>query len=449
MTIPLSLITLFFFLAREPELRLEVPLLVGISAAATMVLALVLYRGERRPWAWSPALILWVALILRLMFVLAPAQLSDDIYRYLWDGHNVLSGVNPYAAAPGAVVPPKQLRQIHAAINHKEYTTIYPPAAQFIFAAGTALCGTVAGLKAFLVLIDLALCALMMYLLRKVGLPAWRAVLYAWNPLPILEIAGSGHVDGAGMALFLAAFSLLLVYGGKRGGAACAGAVYAAAALVKLFPLVLGPVLFLLAPRPRRLHFLGGFCCGSLLLMIPFMPDLARILDSLAIYAKNWEFAGFAFKTLRGSTGSGNFARLALVSVLLLCVAALSRRVAVALEAPDGTDTDMRGRRALGTCYAVTMVLLLTTPTLQPWYALMLAALLPFAAGPAGIVLCWVVLLTYRVQIPYFILGQWIESGWVTAVVFLAPATAWGVGRLLSRRGGACPGPALSSSAER
>jgi hypothetical protein len=75
--------------------------------------------------------------------------------------------------------------------------------------------------------------------------------------------------------------------------------------------------------------------------------------------------------------------------------------------------------------YAIAMALLLLTPTLQPWYALCLAAFLPFCAGPAGLVLCWAVLLTYRVQIPYFILGQWIENPQVTAAVFLAPVTAY------------------------
>lgn len=433
MTIPLLLAALFFVLAREPELRLAVPLLTGVSAAATMLLTFALYRGERRPWTWSPAVILGVALLLRLMFLLAPAQLSDDIYRYLWDGHNVLSGVNPYAAAPAAMTPKAGLRRIHQAINHKEYTTIYPPAAQLIFAAGTAPGGTVTALKAFLVLIDLALCAMMILLLQKLGLPIWRAVLYAWNPLPVVEIAGSGHVDGAGMALFLAALLLLLGYGGRRTGAAGSGAVFAAAALVKLFPLVLGPALFLLAPSQRRPHFLAGFCCGVTLLSVPFLPDLVRTLDSLGAYAKNWEFAGFAFNALRGATGSGSLARLALVAVLLVCLAALTRRTPLAQDGQDA-PTPATGRRALHTCYAFTMALLLTTPTLQPWYALMLATLLPFAAGPAGIVFCWAVLLTYRVQIPYFILGEWIESGWVTAAVFLAPVTAWGMARLLSPR---------------
>lgn len=430
--VPLLLTILMLLPAREPELRLAVPLLVGVSALATAVLAFALYQGERRPFAWSAPLILSVALALRLMFLLQPAQLSDDIYRYLWDGHNLLRGVNPYAAAPAAMTPPADLLQVHAAINHPEYITIYPPAAQLVFAAGAALGGKVLGLKALLVLLDLALCALLILILQRVRLPVWRAVLYAWNPLPVLEIAGSGHVDGAGMALIMAALLLLLTRGDRRLWGTTSGVLFAAAGLVKLFPLVLAPVLFLLVPSGRRLHFLAGFSSAAALLCIPFLPHLANMLQTLGVYAENWEFAGFAFNTLRGWTGSGIAARMVLVATLLLSVAAATWRMTAA--GPEAPDRAARARGALRTFYVIIMALLLTTPTLQPWYALMLAALLPFAAGPAGIVLCWAVLLTYRVQIPYFILGQWIESPLVTAAVFLAPAAAWGASAALSGR---------------
>ena len=78
------------------------------------------------------------------------------------------------------------------------------------FAGGATLGGGIIGLKAFLLLIDMELCALLMVVLGRLGMPRWRAVLYAWNPLPVLEIAGSGHVDGAGLTMLMGAFCLLL-----------------------------------------------------------------------------------------------------------------------------------------------------------------------------------------------------------------------------------------------
>lgn len=439
--IPLLVISLMAILAYEPELRLAVPLVVGVSALMTVVLAFTLYLGERRRFPWSPALILTVAFALRIMFLSAPAQLSDDIYRYLWDGKNLLHGVNPYTAPPAAMTPSAELKTIHAAINHPEYATIYPPAAQLIFAAGAAMGGTVTGLKAVLVLLDLAMCAVLILLLQSMRLPVWRAALYAWNPLPVLEIAGSGHVDGAGMMLVCAGVLLMLRRGERRTGAAGSGFLFAAAGLVKLFPLVLAPLVFLLAPPGRRGHFLGGFCLGLLLLSIPFLPQILNMLHTLDVYARNWEFAGFAFNTLRSLTGSGSLARLAPGAIFLVWSAAtwgkLAQRPAVLEGAAPALTT-------MSACYGVTMALLFTTPTLQPWYALMLAALLPFAAGPAGIVLCWSVLLTYRVQIPYFILGEWTENLWVTAAVSLAPAAAWVLAKLLSGKNAADPDAVVS-----
>jgi len=417
-------------LAVQPDLRLVVPLLIGVTAFMVIVVTLVLYCGERGALSWSPSVILGVALLLRLLFLFAPPQLSDDVYRYVWDGRQVLRGENPYAAAPAAVQPSPDLADVHSRINHPDYVTLYPPAAQVVFAGGAAMGAGITGLKALLVLFDLGLCALLMVVLRRLRMPRWRAVLYAWNPLPVLENAVSGHVDVAGLTMLMGAFCLVLT---ERNAAPTApprqwpfilaGALLACAALVKLFPLVLAPVLILLVPAPRRIHCVAGFAGATAALLVPFLPHLDNMAATLDIYARNWEFAGFAFTTLRKMTGSGGIARV-LVSGGFLAVAAwIFLRLAHRLKGRLSTAT--RGRLAMEACYSLAMAMLLLTPTLQPWYALSLAVFLPFSAGPAGLVLCWAVLLTYRVQIPYFILGQWIEDPRVTAAVFLAPVTAY------------------------
>ena len=437
--LPLFLICTCGVLALQPELRLAVPLLIGVTALMASLLALALYCGERAKVLWSPPVILSVALVLRLLFLFAPPQLSDDIYRYMWDGSNLLRGINPYAAAPAEISPPPELNVVHSRINHPDNVTIYPPAAQLLFAGGTALGGTITGLKAFLTLLDLGLCFLLVVLLQRLELPAWRAVLYAWNPLPILEIAGSGHVDGAGLTLLTGSICLLLL--DRQGTSTTAprrwpyllsGALLACAGLVKLFPLVLAPVLFLLVPIGRRRHFAAGFIASLAALLLPFLPQLANMGGTLELYARNWEFAGYAFNTLRAVTGSGLIARLLLSSCFLLALLFITCRLASRFKTT--LSPAARGRQALEACYLIAMALLLLTPTLQPWYALSLAVFLPFCAGPAGLVLCWAVFLTYRVQIPYFILGEWAENPQVTAAVFLAPVAAYLLSRVLMPR---------------
>jgi len=126
--------------------------------------------------------------------------------------------------------------------------------------------------------------------------------------------------------------------------------------------------------------------------------------------------------------------RLILSASFALCVLFFVGKLVQELKRAQGPAE--RGRAALRACYRISFALLLTTPTLQPWYALCLAVLLPAGAGPAGIVFCWTVFLTYQVQIPYFVLGKWIESQPVTAAVFLAPLMAGVLSKLLAGRAG-------------
>lgn len=433
------IVTAFAILSAEAELRLAIPLLTGITAIVTAALAAALYAGERNVVAWSPGFIMSVALLLRLLFLSASPQLSDDIYRYLWDGSSLLHGINPYTAAPSAITPPLELEAIHSRINHPQYFTIYPPAAQLVFAVGATLGGTITGLKIILVLFDLVLCGLLIAMLKRLELPVCHAALYAWNPLPVLEIAGSGHVDGAGLTMLMGAFYLLLKERKNAGTDIprrmpflLSGALLACAGLVKLFPFVLAPVLFLLIPTGRRTHFAAGFLGALAALLLPFLPQLINMTSSLDVYARNWEFAGFAFNTLRAVTGSGTTARLLLSSGFLLFAVIFIFRLAGSIKRM-ATQVD-KERRALAACYAIAIALLMLTPTLQPWYALCLAVFLPFCAGPAGLVLCWAVFLTYQVQTTFFITGKWIENPYVTAAVFLAPSAAFAMGVLFRER---------------
>ena len=247
-----------------------------------------------------------MALLLRLMFLFAPPQLSDDIYRYLWDGSNLIGGTNPYKTSPSALAPLPGQKAIHSRINHPQYVTINPPMAQIIIAGGAASGGTVTGLKGFLVLIDMGLCAMIILLLKKFEMPVWRAVLYAWNPLPVVEIAGSGHVDGAGMAFVLVALYLLLCDKKTQitsspycWPALFSGALMACAGLVKLVPFLFVPILWNLVPKGRRRYFISGCSGMMMLLVVPFLPDLLNMISSLDTYATHWEFAGFAFNLLR------------------------------------------------------------------------------------------------------------------------------------------------------
>jgi hypothetical protein len=447
--------TSYIFLAMQPDLRMSVPAVVGATAFVTIILAVVFFAGEKGLTNWSPAVILAVAAVLRILFLFRPPELSDDIYRYLWDGLRTLSGHNPYSAAPSTVQAHNEVFiQLLKHVNHPGLITIYPPASEIIFAIGAFFGHTVAGIKALLLVTDLATCYILLRLLSLLNLPPWRSILYAWHPLPVIEIAASGHIDGSGIFFFLIALLLLLKTAGKKSSEPAterslifqgktipvflAGLFFSFAALVKFFPLVYFPGLLMAVKKRGRTMFVVGVISGAAVLILPFLPEIRNSLITLNTYLGNWEFSGFVFRTLRNLTSSGSIARLLLAFTFLMTAIfsylkllsgktspvgnAFFRLPAVRFPDPIDPDTFLN---LLKTFYFITMSFLLLTTTLYPWYALFLACLLPFAAGPAGIVLSWTVFLAYKVLIPYSLLGLWIEDGRTPATIWAAPVLAF------------------------
>lgn len=438
---------------------MAIPTLIGVTGIITILLAVILYAGEKGAVSWSPAAVIVVAAVLRTLFLFQSPELSDDLYRYLWDGLQVMSGHNPYATVPLNIQPQDEAsHHLFKLINHPHLTTIYPPAAQFIFAAGVYVSRTPLAIKIVLAAMDVATCILLIRLLSSMGLPAWRAVIYAWHPLPILEIGSSGHIDGAGILFFFLTLVMVIALSrihSTRSSislpfqfhlkqnilALSAGFTFAWAALVKLFPLIFLPGLLILVKKHNRILFLIGILTGVTTLTLPFLPHLKNMFITLNMYAQNWEFAGFAFRTLRSLTSSGNSARLILASLFFFSSAAIYGMLWIrkhyslknipqgslhdscpACLTPSDKDSFLMVIKAL---YAITIVFLFLTPTLYPWYALYLVCFLPFTAGAAGLILTWSVFLSYRVLILYRLLGEWIEDDYTPAFIWLAPASAF------------------------
>ncbi|MDO8303410.1 MAG: glycosyltransferase 87 family protein [Sedimentisphaerales bacterium] len=428
----------YSILAFQADLRLSISALAGASALIMVFLSIALYLGETRGIGWSPRTIIIVAIAFRLMFLFRSPELSDDIYRYLWDGLTILHGNNPYAFAPADAKPfAAESAALLGHVNHPQLTTIYPPAAQIFFAVGSFF-GGILGIKAVLVAADIAVCAFILRILSRLKMPPSRTVIYAWHPLPILEIASSGHIDGAGIFFLMLAFMLLLPAGDgpylpitKNWLApAAAGFALSVAMLVKLFPLVFFPIFLFLAGRKRSVPFIFGAIIGVAALSIPFLPGLYNIFTTLDIYVSNWEFAGFAFQSLHELFPSGATARQILAVLFLLITVTLYASLFRKHErTAEDVCTPSLFPAAFKTAYCIALAFLLLTPTLHPWYALYLACLLPFVPGTAGLVMTWAVLLSYRVLINFTLLGTWEEKDAIPAIIWVstvgAPILGW------------------------
>lgn len=133
-------------------------------------------------WFWS------VAIATRLL--LLPMEPSDDVWRYLWEGHIQTLGFSPYYFAPNA--PELELYRTvwWSQINHADVSAIYPPMTQLGFRLLATIAPNLILFKAAFTLPDLLICGL---LNRRFG--TVRSTLYAWNPMIIYSFAGGAHYD--------------------------------------------------------------------------------------------------------------------------------------------------------------------------------------------------------------------------------------------------------------
>ena len=234
----------------------------AIAAGAFYLAAVWLVRNKRLP-SWALPVILLIGLAARALVLVEPPALSTDIYRYVWDGRVQAAGVNPYRYLPvdpalaklrDDVTGPKG---VFLNINRAETArTIYPPAAQALFALIGLTAPSIWTVKAVMLAFDLATAALALWLLRAAGRPLVQIIVWAWNPLVIWEFAGAGHIDAAALA-----FSALAMVMAVRARPGWAGFALGVAVSMKLLPAALFPALW------RRWNWRTPFAAAAVIVV--------------------------------------------------------------------------------------------------------------------------------------------------------------------------------------
>ena len=312
---------------------------VGSAIALLVVWGLMVWVLPRPQF--SVATMLWVALGVRLILVGSPLALSDDLYRYLWEGHVTWSGGNPYLYAPGDPVwSGGALESLRLQVAHGQISAIYPPLALWFFGLLVQVSTEPWIVKLTMGLADVGVVWMLALILRgrrrHMG-PAW---LYALHPLGAIESAGSGHMESLALLLTLAAVHS---WDRRRGGAAWA----ALGMGIKLLPGVL--ILRLWRYRPLPLVVALGLCAAA---TVPFLDAGAAMGTGMRTYVEHWSFNSGLFSIFELTMGS--YAR----PVAILCAAILLLR-AVRIHADPARVALWAGG-----------LFVLFSPTVHPWYVL-------------------------------------------------------------------------------
>jgi hypothetical protein len=364
------------------------------GAVWAVAAALVLRGGDQRS---SLVLILGTAVLLRLIALAAPVFLSDDINRYIWDGRVQAAGINPYRYIPtDPELEPLRDPLIFPNINRNNYApTIYPPVAQMLFLAANRFGETAFAVKLVFVMIEAVGIGALLFLLRTAGRPPEHILLYAWHPLPVWEIAGSGHVDAA-----VATFTALALAAAVSGRRVWSAVALAAATLVKFFPLVLAPALW----RPARANFgdwrwPAAFIAVIVAAYLPYIGVRSRALGFLPGYVAEEHFGSGTGFWLLGMTR--RIVPMPLAAYLGFAVSVMAALSVGALRRPPAPRSGLNWAMALGTAalffasphypwYFVWLVALLTAAPWWPAWWLTLAAVLLYWDHKTGNIPFWV-----------------------------------------------------------
>jgi alpha-1,6-mannosyltransferase len=236
--------------------------------------------------------LMYVGIIARIIGVFAFPALSDDIYRFFWDGSLSLQGINPYEFFPADVlnITDRHTQELYQLLNSPSYATIYPPIAQLFF-AGAALVNNLFVFNILTKLFMLSVEGLGIYFLfkflPKIDIHPSRILLYFLCPLVMVEGLGNLHFEVIMMSFFVVG----LFYWYTERYYHCA-LFFAFAIGVKLLPLMLLPYFWWMTKEKSRWQLFGAL---GILLALFFSPllwgnSLSNMLSSVDLYFQKFEF---------------------------------------------------------------------------------------------------------------------------------------------------------------
>jgi alpha-1,6-mannosyltransferase len=330
-----------------------------------------------------PISIIWGAAILaRLIVVIISPSLSDDVYRYIWDGHLLQQGVNPYAETVNSPDLDTYATPLRDNVNHPEMASPYLPSAQIYFWFIEELAPQ--KVKAFqiaAVVFDLLTGLVIQNLLKKLEINQSAVLLYLWHPLVIVEFANGAHLDA--LMIFFIMLSLNFFLSERKGSPASAIAL-SLATLTKGLPILIAP-LFL---RKWRVKGLAFYLFIIISLPVLFAQKagwgLGKVMDgrgffgALRIYASYWQFnASPIFRLIdQWNNQVGVFMRFVAILILVGVTTLCARLTWKYLKLQPLNLKSKRGLLRLSVLPLSAYILL--SPTLHPWYLIIVLPWLPF-----------------------------------------------------------------------
>ncbi|MGB3589300.1 MAG: polyprenol phosphomannose-dependent alpha 1,6 mannosyltransferase MptB [Tunicatimonas sp.] len=332
----------------------------------------------------------------RLILLPAQPNLSDDIYRFVWDGRLLQQDVNPFAYLPSELINGKADSlgidvdpELYTALNSPDYYTIYPPISQAVFTLAVklfpnSLIGSTWVIRATLLLAELGTLWLLFQFANRYHIPQQRVLWYALNPLAILEMTGNLHFEALMIFFLLGSIYLL-----EKQKWIISAILFALAVCAKLLPLIFLPLYFRRLGWKKALLFYAVTGGATLLLFLPLLSSelIAGLQGSIGLYFQKFEFNASLYYIVREigyyqkgyniiQTAGSQLAATAFLLIMLYTL----------LE---------RKKYIIGALGWVWLIYLLFALTVHPWYVLPLLAFTVLTPYRYAVVWTYFIFFTY------------------------------------------------------
>lgn len=375
--------------------RSNFPLLISVYSGLFLVAYILIKNGHR----YNLNLLLSVSVIFRLCLLFSIPALSDDFYRFLWDGRIQLLNFNPFDYTPRQLLSQSSdvfLHRIFPLLNSPDYFSVYPQLCQSIFGLASWIgqddvLVNIIVLKSIILLSEISTILLLKKLLNTLNIDKYLVLIYALNPLVIIELTGNIHFEALMISFFLLAAWLIVKNKTSYSTLALSLAVQA-----KLLPLISFPLLI------RKLGLTGTLKYAVLCLIITIVISMgtinsferiSNISKSLNLYYGTFEFNAGIY-TLFRSVGWWilGYNPINLVSKILL-VLSVAGMTWIYLKKSD----------LLSGFFWLLTVYLAFSAIVHPWYLCPLIALTPFVRYRFAVLWSALIPLSYitYITIPY------------------------------------------------
>ena len=374
--LPLSI--LGYYLLTQVE-RFEVLTLIGL-----FTFLFVIYIGLLKLKVTHLGWIL-IGLSFRLAFIDYTPLLSQDYYRFIWDGKLLSQGINPYLYLPDELIEMfsnwEYLYSGMGPMSAGHYTN-YPMINQLLFALGVLSTKPILIYRLLLILADL----ITFKLLTKLSSQTW-GLTYWLSPMVILEGAGNLHFEPV-----MVAFLVLGLYHFKQGEPFRSSVALAVSVLLKLIPLMFAPLLLKVVKQKQLKVMVFGFIITLALFTTPFIDPwfFVTYSESVGLWFSNFEFNAGIYRvvkelgTLFGVQDWQMIRFYGKVHSFVILVLALKF-----------TWECDRFSKVLDKSYLLLMIYLLTAPTIHPWYLITLLALGAISQHPSAMLWSLTIILSY------------------------------------------------------